>query len=358
MKAKSKISQAGISYYSFVFSKKDAQQSFVSASNKIENSFLGPVTDRPKLEVGQPNDKYEQEAERVADTVMRMPDSQIQMQPVEGPFMLPNLAPLATPVIQKQTNESDSEDDSLSSSQSQYCNRTLPSSEVEERDQILEDFCRDLSDVSDSFRRVIVSSMCDFSLNQLNMMQEAGLRFWIGSGVPPIFAGSVRRDTETSSASYTREIRTVFLGNRVNPGYLTHEMAHVWDHISNLPSQRRVRLDDINLDRRMNLINNPGQLLSETNQRQELRAGGRSVLISFNQMLTAYNNRLPRRELAFSGSSWIGYSRTSPRDFYAEGYTVFHGNSIRQQAKLYKYARELYVYLILKQPSSNCRYLI
>ncbi|MGD2087574.1 MAG: hypothetical protein PVH61_15415 [Candidatus Aminicenantes bacterium] len=33
-----------------------------------------------KLKIGQPNDKYEQEADRVADMVMRMPDSGIQRQ--------------------------------------------------------------------------------------------------------------------------------------------------------------------------------------------------------------------------------------------------------------------------------------
>ena len=34
-----------------------------------------------KLRIGQPNDKYEQEADRVADAVMRMPDPNIQRKP-------------------------------------------------------------------------------------------------------------------------------------------------------------------------------------------------------------------------------------------------------------------------------------
>jgi hypothetical protein len=34
-----------------------------------------------KLRLGQPNDIYEQEADRVADQVMRMPESVIQMKP-------------------------------------------------------------------------------------------------------------------------------------------------------------------------------------------------------------------------------------------------------------------------------------
>lgn len=36
-----------------------------------------------KLRIGQPNDKYEQEADRVADEVMRMPEPQVQRQPKE-----------------------------------------------------------------------------------------------------------------------------------------------------------------------------------------------------------------------------------------------------------------------------------
>lgn len=40
-------------------------------------------TVQPKSRIGQPNDKYEQEADRVADQVMRMPEPTIQRQPLE-----------------------------------------------------------------------------------------------------------------------------------------------------------------------------------------------------------------------------------------------------------------------------------
>ncbi len=36
---------------------------------------------QPKLIVGQPDDKYEQEADRVADQVMQMPDPVVQKKP-------------------------------------------------------------------------------------------------------------------------------------------------------------------------------------------------------------------------------------------------------------------------------------
>ena len=42
---------------------------------KIALNHSGPFLIQPKLTIGQPNDKYEQEADRVADQVMQMPDS-------------------------------------------------------------------------------------------------------------------------------------------------------------------------------------------------------------------------------------------------------------------------------------------
>ena len=36
---------------------------------------------QPKLAVNQPGDRYEQEADRIADTVMRMPEPSIQRAP-------------------------------------------------------------------------------------------------------------------------------------------------------------------------------------------------------------------------------------------------------------------------------------
>ena len=36
---------------------------------------------QPKLIIGQPNDKYEQEADRVAEQIMRLPEQPIQRKP-------------------------------------------------------------------------------------------------------------------------------------------------------------------------------------------------------------------------------------------------------------------------------------
>jgi hypothetical protein len=58
--------------YSSAISKK-TNPGKVNAIHKQQNSFFVPVL-QPKLQVNQPNDMYEQEADAMADRVMRMPD--------------------------------------------------------------------------------------------------------------------------------------------------------------------------------------------------------------------------------------------------------------------------------------------
>lgn len=61
---------------------------------------------QPKLKIGQPNDKYEQEADRVADEVMRMPEPKVQRQvgveEDEETIQTKPIASQITPLIQRQ----------------------------------------------------------------------------------------------------------------------------------------------------------------------------------------------------------------------------------------------------------------
>ncbi len=60
-----------------------------------------------KLRIGKPGDKYEQEADRMADEVMRMPDSHVRSQAVEDEEQL-QAKPLVekiTPLVQRQSEE-------------------------------------------------------------------------------------------------------------------------------------------------------------------------------------------------------------------------------------------------------------
>ena len=62
----------------------DSDFSFFSQSNICSCDGGCPVcTDsiQPKLIIGSPNDRYEQEADRVADQIMRMPEPAVQRAP-------------------------------------------------------------------------------------------------------------------------------------------------------------------------------------------------------------------------------------------------------------------------------------
>jgi hypothetical protein len=70
-----------------------------------------------KLTIGQPGDKYEQEADRVAEQVMRMPEPQVQRQPEEEEeeelIQTKPLAEQVTPLVQRQIEEEKEEEEIL-----------------------------------------------------------------------------------------------------------------------------------------------------------------------------------------------------------------------------------------------------
>ncbi|MCG2589934.1 eCIS core domain-containing protein [Rhodohalobacter sulfatireducens] len=63
---------------------------FFHANHQRPNSFFAPATIQPKLQIGEPNDKYEKQADRVADAVVQMPHSAetIQRQAMEEEEMV------------------------------------------------------------------------------------------------------------------------------------------------------------------------------------------------------------------------------------------------------------------------------
>ena len=71
-----------------------------------------------KLKIGQPGDKYEQEADQVADAVMRMPEPQVQRQvepedEEEETLQSKPLAEEITPLVQKQVEPEEEEEEEL-----------------------------------------------------------------------------------------------------------------------------------------------------------------------------------------------------------------------------------------------------
>jgi hypothetical protein len=86
--------------------------------NQAVQRLIKSGTLQAKLRIGQPGDMYEQEADRVADAVMRMPEPGVQRQvePEEEEEEMLKAKPLAeeiTPLVQKQVGPEEEEEEEL-----------------------------------------------------------------------------------------------------------------------------------------------------------------------------------------------------------------------------------------------------
>ena len=84
-------------------------------AGQIRRILEGPHL-QPKLKVSDPNDAYEQEADRVADAVMRMPDEALSRQPLKEEEEAVQTKPLAdqiTPLVQRQEEVPEEEEEIL-----------------------------------------------------------------------------------------------------------------------------------------------------------------------------------------------------------------------------------------------------
>ncbi|NOR41701.1 MAG: DUF4157 domain-containing protein [Gammaproteobacteria bacterium] len=76
--------------------------------NRVNVHSTGSGMIQTKLKINEPGDLYEQEADRVAEQVMRMPEPRVQKQPEEE---LVQKKSLITPLIQKQSEEEEDEEE-------------------------------------------------------------------------------------------------------------------------------------------------------------------------------------------------------------------------------------------------------
>lgn len=82
----------------------DSKHSSHPFLNGKDSPFFGPKTIQPKLKIGQPNDKYEQEADRVADAVVNTTEPQQGGQSLQMMEEEEVQAKLQEPVIQQKCN--------------------------------------------------------------------------------------------------------------------------------------------------------------------------------------------------------------------------------------------------------------
>ncbi len=217
-------------------------------------------------------------------------------------------------------------------------------SESAARDKILDEISTDMNP-SEDIKKKMRSAMRAFALDQLQQMQKAGLKFWGGQGLPPEFDGIVTMAKDLASpGAYSEIVRVIRLSSRAGSGHIRHELAHAWDHLRTLdkpkPLKGRKAIEQS--------VTNPGEYWSASKTKRvtsQPQAGGKQkkVKLSVTEMFDLYKGRIPRREVAFDNpETREGHSMRSPQEFYAEGYSVFHGPHLTSQMRLRLYAPELY----------------
>jgi hypothetical protein len=193
----------------------------------------------------------------------------------------------------------------------------------------------------------IGTAMKAFSVKQLQKMEEAGVRIWpFVKGLPPEYAVSSIADLG-SPAEYNPQFRTV----RISPAslargaitdFLRHELAHAWDNVRTGKASKSLR--KLKGD----------ALIDELNSRAKEGAPFESqspkklppANLSMQEMLDSYIKVLPDKTKSFAHPATAEkHLAKNVMEFYAEGYSVFHGFTPTSQGRMLWLAPDLFNFL-------------
>jgi len=167
---------------------------------------------QPKLTIGQPNDIYEQEADRVAEQVMRMPEPQVQrprLEEEEEEIQPKPIAELITPLAQRQV-EKKSIQTKLSLQKAEKDNGFALRNSIESRLHSNKGMGSSLSDEV----RTFMESRFGADFSQVRVHTDSN-------------AIQMTRDLNSQAFTYGRDI---YFGAGKSPGtnaLTAHEMTHV-----------------------------------------------------------------------------------------------------------------------------------
>jgi hypothetical protein len=219
---------------------------------------------------------------------------------------------------------------------------TKQTTEEKERATLLAEFTRGAELPAQQVSR-IASAMRAFSLQQLQAMRKAGVRFWAPDSLPPEFKDSVQVENVSTPGQYLDTLRIIRMAKKATTDAIRHEMAHAWDHVRTGKVRPIGKLQGKDFEK---ALKETPAFSSETEEKRatkETHEGKvRSVRIPISEMFERYKKWKLREQSFDNPSTREGYSKTSPKEFYAEGYSVFHGGKEWNQARLLYYAPELY----------------
>jgi hypothetical protein len=214
--------------------------------------------------------------------------------------------------------------------------------EKEERQRLLTDFT-DGAGLPDKQLARIAAARKGFSLHQRRAMRKAGGRFWAPDSLPPEFKDRVVMKNLSTPGGYSDVLRIIRMAEKATTDAIRHELAHAWDHVRTAKVKPIGQLKDKQFEQ---ALENTPALSSQTEEKRvtkEPHEGKvRVVRLSVSEMLERYKKWSLREQSFDNPSTREGYSKTSPAEFYAEGYSVFHGGKEWNQARLLYYAPELY----------------
>jgi hypothetical protein len=127
---------------------------------------------------------------------------------------------------------------------------------------------------------------------------------------------------------------------------IRHEIAHAWDHVR---TGKVTPIGGLKGKAFQKALAESPPLSSETKEKRptvEIHKGKRrAVRMPISEMFERYKQWKLREQSFDNPTTQEGHSKKFPREFYAEGYSVFHGGQEWNQARLLYYAPELYEYL-------------
>ena len=202
--------------------------------------------------------------------------------------------------------------------------------------------------LSDAQIKSIAVVMNAFSGKQLESMDGAGVRIWpFVKGLPPEY--QVQNISDLGSpAEYNQQYRTI----RISPAsleggaitdFLRHELAHAWDNVKSGKNPKSLR--KLKGDALVEELNRRAQESKpfESQSPNKLPPGKK---FSMQEMLDRYKKVLPDKTKSFAHPSTADkHNAKDVMEFYAEGYSVFHGNTQTSQGRMLWLAPELFDYL-------------
>jgi hypothetical protein len=187
-----------------------------------------------------------------------------------------------------------------------------------------------------------------FSVKQLQKMEEAGVRIWpFMKGMPPEYQVSTVSDLD-SPAEYNPQFRTV----RISPAslergaitdFLRHELAHAWDNVRSLKSSNSLRkLKGAALLDEVNKRGKDGPSF-DSQSGKKLPPGN----LTMKEMLDSYTKilKVDRSKSFANPATAEKHLAANVKEFYAEGYSVFHGYTQSSQSRMLWLAPDFFNFL-------------